>query len=90
MAGGGAYLKCVSHVVQSFYSSYVLELFYYYETFRFICFYFFIELSTVFGMIIYVVGCTQSACSYNVESSFVEYRRTCTNVCYRVTVVCEH
>ena len=31
-----------------------------------VCFFFF------FGMIIYVVDCRQSICSYNVESSFVE------------------
>jgi hypothetical protein len=39
-----------------------------------------------FLMIISVVDCRQSSCFYNVESSIVEYRRTCTSVCYRVSV----
>jgi len=37
-----------------------------------------------FGMIISVVDCRQSGSTYNVESSFVEQRQTCTGV----SVVC--
>ena len=41
------------------------------------------------GMIVSVVDCRQSSCSYSAESSCVEQRRNCTSVCYRVSVVCE-
>jgi hypothetical protein len=40
-----------------------------------------------FRMIMSGVDCRQSGCSYNVESSFVEQRRTSASVCYRVSVV---
>jgi hypothetical protein len=41
-----------------------------------------------YGMIISVVGCRQSSCSYNVDSSSAEYRRTCTSVCKHVSFAC--
>jgi len=47
-------------------------------------------LCCFYGMITSVVGCRQSGCSNNVESSSAEYRRTCTSVSYRVSVTCLH
>ena len=45
-------------------------------------------LCCFYGMIISVVGCRQSSCSYNMDSSSAEYRRTCTSVCKHVSVAC--
>ena len=47
---------------------------------------FFSSKPYIFLMIIPVVDCTETSCSYNVESSIVEYRRTCTSVCYRASL----
>jgi hypothetical protein len=83
--GGRIYIKCHTRYSRSILSTY-WSCFIVAKRFLSYVYMFSSNSGLLFGLIISVLNCRQSGCSYNVESSFVEKRRTCTTFSFGFSI----